>query len=81
MLPYHLKVVFLKAFALRNWANWAIAQKIHQLMLNFSGLTTYSKKSKIADWYKELETNFLQDAGKLFDTLYKESNVKFYMAW
>ena len=36
-------------------------------MLNFSGLTRYPKKSKTSDQYKELETNFLHDADKLFD--------------
>ena len=33
-------------------------------MQNFSGLTIYQKKSKTSDRYKELETNFLQDADK-----------------
>ena len=36
-------------------------------MLNFSGLTRYPKKSKTSHQYKELETNFLHDADKLFD--------------
>ena len=45
----------------------SIAQRIHQLMQNFSGLTRYPKKSKTSHQYKELETNFLHDADKLFD--------------
>ena len=45
----------------------SIAQRIHQLMLNFSGLTRYPKKSKTSDQYKELETDFLHDADKLFN--------------
>ena len=45
----------------------SIAQTIYQLMLNFSGVTRYLKKSKTSDRYKELETNFLQNADKLFD--------------
>ena len=45
----------------------SIAQRIHQLMLNFNGLTRYPKKSKTSDQYKELETDFLHDADKLFN--------------
>ena len=36
-------------------------------MLKFRGSTRYPKKFKTSDQYKELETNFLQDADKLFD--------------
>ena len=42
----------------------SIARKIDQLMQNFSDLTRYLKKSKTSDRYKELKTNFLQDAEK-----------------
>ena len=43
-------------------------------MLNFSGLTRYPKKSKTSDRYKELETNFLQDADKVFDIFCYDKN-------
>ena len=51
---------------------------------NFSGLTRYPKKSKTSDRYKELESNFLQDANKVCDIFCyddKQSNMKFRMAW
>ena len=43
-------------------------------MLNFSGLTRYPKKPKTSDRYKELETNFLQDADKVFDIFCYDKN-------
>ena len=53
-------------------------------MLNFSGLTRYSKKSKTLDRYKELETNLLQHADKVFDIFCydnrQKSHLKLHMA-
>ena len=45
----------------------SIAQRMYQLIPNFSGLTRYPKTCKASDQYKELETNLLQSAHKLFD--------------
>ena len=56
--------IWCKVYAIHELS---IAQRIHQLVLNFSGLTRYSKKFKTSDQYKELETHFLHDADKLFD--------------
>ena len=56
--------IWCKVYAIHELS---IAQRIHQLRLNFCGLTRYPKKSKTADQYKELETHFLHDADKLFD--------------
>ena len=53
-------------------------------MLDINDLTRYPKKSNTSDRYKKFETNFLQDADKLFDIfamlINTESNVKFSMA-
>ena len=63
----------------------SIAQRIHQLMQTFSGLTRYPKKSKHHINKKRLETNFLHDADKLFDIFcYDNKQRKPYgsiMAW
>ena len=56
--------IWCKVYAIHELS---IAQRIHQLMLNFSSLTGHPKISTTSDQYKELETNFLHDADKLLD--------------